>query len=66
MTANSTAQTAPSWRKAKRTLMLKIAFFLILAGFAAGYSGGVADNSPLIACAFALWGSASALALMVK
>jgi uncharacterized membrane protein len=54
-----------AWRK-KKSLLLKISFALILAGFALGYTGGVNGSTPLIACAFALWGAAGTAALLVK
>ena len=66
MTVNKSILSPVPWRKAKRPLLLRIAFFLILAGFAAGYCGGVNGSTPLIACAFTFWGAASALALAVK
>jgi hypothetical protein len=54
-----------AWRR-KKPLLLKIAFWLILAGFALGYTGGVSGSAPLVACAFALWGAAGAAAFLIK
>jgi len=54
-----------AWRK-KKSLLLKTAFVLILAGFALGYAGGVSGNTPLIACAFVLWGTAGAVAFLIQ
>ena len=52
-----------AWRK-KKSLLLKAAFGLTLAGFVLGYIGGVSGNAFLIAGAFALWGAAGAAALL--
>ena len=54
-----------AWRK-KRLLLLKIACGLILVGFALGYSGALSDSAPLIAGAFALWGAAGIIAVLIK
>jgi len=54
-----------AWRK-KKPLLLKIAFVLIFAGFALGYTGGVSGNTALIAGAFALWGAAGVVAVLIK
>ena len=54
-----------AWRK-KKSLLLKIAFALILAGFALGYAGGVSGNAPLVVCAFVLWGAAGAAAFLIQ
>ena len=54
-----------AWRK-KKSLLLKAAFGLILAGFVLGYIGGVSDSALLIAGAFVLWGVAGAAAFVIK
>ena len=54
-----------AWRK-KKSLLLKTAFVLILAGFVLGYTGGVSGSVPLIAAAFILWGAAGAASFLIK
>jgi len=54
-----------AWRR-KKPLLLKIAFALIFAGFGLGYTGGVSGNTLLIAGAFALWGAAAGVAVLIK
>jgi hypothetical protein len=63
MADNTTSFLA--WRK-KKTLLLKVSFVLILAGFALGYTGGVSDSTPLTACAFVLWGAAGTISFLIK
>ena len=46
--------------------ILKSATFDNGRGFALGYNGGVQDSLPLICGAFAVWGAAGALAVLVK
>jgi hypothetical protein len=63
---NSPTQSVFAWRKTRRPLLLKIAFVLVLTGFTLGYNGGVYDNASVITLAFAVWGVAAALAILVK